>query len=57
MPCNVGSSALVYSVVVSSYYWFSLVVSNTRYGTDVSVIPHSYGLNIADERVLRTSTN
>ena len=30
MPCNVGSSSLVYSIVVSSYYWFSLVVSNTR---------------------------
>ena len=30
VPCNVGSSTLVYSIVVSSYYWFSLVVSNTR---------------------------
>lgn len=31
VPCNVGSTPLVYSIVVSSYYWFSMVVSNTRY--------------------------
>ncbi|KAK9834151.1 hypothetical protein WJX81_003220 [Elliptochloris bilobata] len=30
MPCNVGDSKLHYSIVVSTYYWFSLVVSNTR---------------------------
>ena len=38
VPCNVGSSALVYSVVVSSYYWFSLVVSNTRYDSKFSIL-------------------
>ena len=32
VPCNVGDSKLVYSIVVSTYYWFSLVVSNTRCG-------------------------
>ncbi|CAL8470266.1 g9808 [Coccomyxa elongata] len=30
VPCNVGDSNLRYDIVVSSYYWFSLVVSNTR---------------------------
>ncbi len=30
VPCNVGDSKLKYSIVVSTYYWFSLVVSNTR---------------------------
>ena len=30
VPCNVGDSKLIYSVVVSSYYWFSMVVSNSR---------------------------
>jgi len=28
----VGDSKLKYSIVVSTYYWFSLVVSNTRCG-------------------------
>ena len=30
VPCNVADSSLRYDIVVSSYYWFSLVVSNTR---------------------------
>jgi len=30
VPCNTGDSSLRYDIVVSSYYWFSLVVSNTR---------------------------
>lgn len=30
VPCNVGDTRLTYSIVVSSYYWFSMVVSNTR---------------------------
>lgn len=30
VPCEVGDSKLHYSIVVSTYYWFSLVVSNTR---------------------------
>ena len=46
MPCNVGSSALVYSVVVSSYYWFSLVVSNTRCGTEPFLKMHSQVFDI-----------
>lgn len=29
VPCNVGNTKLNYKVVVSSPYWFSLVVSNT----------------------------
>ena len=33
VPCNVGDSKLKYSIVVSTYYWFSLVVSNTRCGS------------------------
>jgi hypothetical protein len=30
IPCPTGDSSLRYDIVVSSYYWFSLVVSNTR---------------------------
>lgn len=30
VPCDVADSSLRYDIVVSSYYWFSLVVSNTR---------------------------
>ena len=30
VPCEVGDSKMHYSIVVSTYYWFSLVVSNTR---------------------------
>ena len=29
-PCPVGDSTMRYDIVVSSYYWFSMVVSNTR---------------------------
>lgn len=31
VPCNVGSSKMRYDIVASSYYWFGLVVSNSRY--------------------------
>ena len=30
MPCPVGDSNMRYDIVVSSQYWFSLVISNTR---------------------------
>ena len=30
MPCPVGDTNIRYDIVVSSQYWFSLVVSNTR---------------------------
>ena len=30
VDCPVGDSTLRYDIVVSSQYWFSLVVSNTR---------------------------
>lgn len=30
MPCPVGDSNIRYDIVVSSQYWFSLVISNTR---------------------------
>lgn len=30
VPCNVGGTKLQYSFVVKHYYWFELVVSNTR---------------------------
>ncbi len=30
VPCNVGESKMRYDLVERHYYWFSLVVSNTR---------------------------
>ncbi len=30
VPCPVGDTNLRYDIVVSSQYWFSLVISNTR---------------------------
>ena len=30
VPCNVGNTKLEYTFVVKQYYWFELVVSNTR---------------------------
>ena len=30
VPCNVGNTKFNYKIVVSSYYWFSMVISNTR---------------------------
>ena len=30
VPCNVGDTKLEYTFVVKQYYWFELVVSNTR---------------------------
>ncbi len=38
VPCNVADSPLRYDIVVSSYYWFSLVVSNTRCATWSSLL-------------------
>ena len=35
VPCNVGDTTLYYSIVVSSYYWFSMVVSNTRHAAQL----------------------
>lgn len=32
VPCHTGDTPMHYSIVVSSYYWFSMVVSNTRCG-------------------------
>ena len=31
VPCHTGDTPMHYSIVVSSYYWFSMVISNTRY--------------------------
>ena len=31
VPCPVGDSTMRYDIVVSSYYWFSMIVSNTRH--------------------------
>ena len=30
VPCNVGNTKLEYTFVVKQYYWFELVISNTR---------------------------
>ena len=30
VPCPVGNSTFRYDIVVSSQYWFSMVISNTR---------------------------
>ena len=30
VPCPVGDTKIRYDIVVSSQYWFSLVISNTR---------------------------
>ena len=30
VPCNVGNTKMRYDLVERHYYWFSLVVSNTR---------------------------
>ena len=38
VPCEVGDSKLHYSIVVSTYYWFSLVVSNTRCAPVLSML-------------------
>ena len=33
MPCNVGDTKMRFDLVEKHYYWFTLVVSNTRSGT------------------------
>lgn len=30
VPCNVGDSKMRYDLVVKTYYWIAIVVSNTR---------------------------
>ena len=39
VPCHTGDTPMHYSIVVSSYYWFSMVISNSRYAAAIGSMP------------------